>query len=377
MLLWGMYFLQWLSDFFWPGDYDRRSAKAAYKAYMGSKNITSLKYSIGRFEIAVEQYRKHKNAALSMTLVDCAVAIWTHYEDAGQALDDLDRVIRLGTEARKSWSGKKVTSTYLFLLSALARAHFEQYQRAFGPCPIKPGAKKKAFDKAVKYLTELESNPGADGGQRRAAQLQLGIIFRMRCELERTLDGFNIGVQQLQSALLEATPARQDAGAGFKAAVEEKQGMTAGGNDVTATCLLNLATLYETRYELVEDSQKIRDLAIAIDYSTQARCLLETLQHPELPTCLVNLARQLWIRWRHTGDRSDYVTAKQVADAAQAIPGLNQALTDSINQLLDVLQTESQPDTFNSALTEPPRDADCPSTPFPGGETGTMSQQCE
>ncbi|KAF5310631.1 hypothetical protein D9619_008261 [Psilocybe cf. subviscida] len=338
-------FLRWLSDFFWPGDYDRDSAKEAYKAYLASGNVASLSAAIESFQFAVDHYRKHNSSSLVTTLINYAVAVWKHYETCGKSPEDLENVIRLDTEAQASWSGEKNTTTYLFLLNALAGAYFEQYQRAFGKNPIKPDGKQEAFNNAIKHYTELKDNPAA-GSQRSATQVQLGVMFRMRSELEQTRDRFEIGLEHLKEALSEATEAGKEIHAGDES--DEKQRQKAAVDDVKATCLLNLADSYEVHYTLSKDPRKLHDLTMAIDSNTEAKPLLEELQHPELPACLFNLGRQLRLRWLQTQDPSDFATAKQLAEAARDSVGVDHPLKQDIDLLVEVLQPESRRGTMDS-----------------------------
>ncbi|KAF5310889.1 hypothetical protein D9619_008212 [Psilocybe cf. subviscida] len=320
-------FLRWFNNFFWPGDYDRDSAKASYKAYVDSKDVASLDTAIANFQLAIDQYRKHKSPSLVTSLINCAVAVWRHYEDCGRPPKDLDMVIRLDTEARDSWSDDKNSKSYAFLLNALATAYSERYQRAFGASPVNPDEKKVAFEEAIKSYTELKDHPAA-GSMRSAAKTGLGIILRMRCEFEQTLDRLEVGVQQLQDALLEATEAGEWTNAGAESDIID---------DIKATCLFNLAALYSIRYELMKDSKKIHDLNIAIDYNTRAKPLLEGLRRPELLHCMFNLARQLWLRWRQTRDQNDYDAAKQMAEAVKCHQALDKSLEPVIDHILSVL----------------------------------------
>ncbi|KAF5310572.1 hypothetical protein D9619_008228 [Psilocybe cf. subviscida] len=336
--------LRWLSNFFWPGDYNRDLAKAAYEVYLDSKDVASLNAAIKNFDLAAEQYRKHQNPSLPTTLINYAVAVWRHYEDCDRPPEDLEKVISLDTETRDSWSGEKNIKPYVILLNTLAGAYFEQYQRAFGPSPIKPDEKQEAFDKAVKHYIELKDNPAAEN-QRSATQIQLGFMSRTRCKREQTLDGFEFGVQHLQDALLEAIGAEKNIDAGAKGD-KAKQRRKAAVDNVKVTCLLALAESYEVRYALV---QKFQDLTMAMDYNTEAKPLLEELQHPELPTCLFNLARQHHLRWLRTMDPSDNDMAKEVAVAARDYVGDNHSLEQRISVLVYVLHNlDSQQGLLNS-----------------------------
>lgn len=248
---------------------------------------------------------------------------------------------------------QKNTKTYVLLLETIAGAYFEQYQRAFLSNPVNHAKKTKAFDKALKYYTKLKDTPVASWNQRSETQIQLGVMFRMRCDLEKTLDRFEFGVQQLQDALSEATSAGQEA----STTNEHGEAKQVEIDNVKATCLQNLATLYDIRYEIMNDSKNIQDLTKAIGYNTMAKPLLDDLGRPDLSTCMFNLARQLWLRWRQTRNPNDYNAAKQLADATKAIPGLDEQLTASIDALLDVLK----PGTLDSDFTGV---ADTPGTKF-------------
>lgn len=345
-MYWLARILRWLSDFLWPGDYDRDSASLAYKDYLESTDAASLNAAIESFQFAIDQYRKYKSPSLVPTLINYAIVVWKHYEDCGRTLDDLDKVIRLDTEAYESWSGEKDTKTYLLLLNALAGTYFEQYQMAFVPSSSKVDEKQKAFDGAVKYFTELKDNPAA-GNQRSAIQIQLGILFRTRGELEQTLDRFEVGIQYMQDALREVTEAGDEVEAGGEDH-KAKQGKEAALDDIKATCLLSLAESYEIRYVLVKDLRKIHDLTMAIDLNTKAKPLLEALDRPELPACLYNLARQHRLRWIQTSDESDFDTAKEMAEAARDDVDDDDPLKQDIERLVNVLGSESRQGTLDS-----------------------------
>ncbi|KAF5310579.1 hypothetical protein D9619_008227 [Psilocybe cf. subviscida] len=130
-------------------------------AYQKSKDVTKLKAAIKNFELAVEQYRKHRDLSLRTTLINCAVAVWRHYEDCGQFPALTLRHSSLGLTRR-------TPSTHLLISNALARTYFEQYQRAFGPRPFKPVGKQEAFDNAVKHYTGLKNNPPPPGASKAA-----------------------------------------------------------------------------------------------------------------------------------------------------------------------------------------------------------------
>ncbi|KAF5310235.1 hypothetical protein D9619_010419 [Psilocybe cf. subviscida] len=279
----------------------------------------------------------NQQTVLETTLMHCAVAVWRRYVDCGQSPEDLGEVIRLSTKARNSWSGEKNIEPYVSLLNTLAGACFEQYQRAFGPSRINPHEKQKAFDNAIKYYTELKGH-ATTRGQRSAIQIQLGVMFRMQSILEQTLDRFNIGVQHLQDALMEATEAESEIGVGDKDK-DTKEEKKVAVDDIKATCLVNLADFYEVRYKLAGDSRKVHgDLTKAINSNTKAKLILEDLQSPELPACLFNLARQHYFRWLHTGDQSDHDMAKWMAKTAQDIVHADELLKGEINQILNVLE---------------------------------------
>ncbi|KAF5310884.1 hypothetical protein D9619_008217 [Psilocybe cf. subviscida] len=256
------------SDFFWSGDYHRDSANASHQAYTDSNNVASLRSAIMNYKLAVKQYRKHQNASLAITLFNYATVTQCYYENVSRSPDDLDKVICLYTEAQgaDSWSGQ--TQTYLWLLNHLAQAYFEQYQRAFGPSPIKPEGKQKAFNKAFKYCTQLKDNPAA--GKRRAdAQIQLSRMALEKLRHEQTLDFFETGVQNLRDAFFEAG---DEIDAGNKGD-EAMQGKKAALDHIRATCLLQLGRLYHCRYDLTEvarllvQPQQVSLLALAADQS--------------------------------------------------------------------------------------------------------------
>ncbi|KAF5310882.1 hypothetical protein D9619_008219 [Psilocybe cf. subviscida] len=330
-----------VGHFCWLGDCAKDTAEHQFAAYMRSKDIARLKAAIDNFDLAVEQYRKNKDPFLSTTLTDYAVVVWRFYQDFSQSTDDLDKVIRLDTEARDSWSGKKNTKPYLLLLNTLAEAYFEQYQRAFGQSPIntEDEGKRKAFDKAVQYYTELKDNPATAWSQRSITQIQLGTMMRMRSEFEQTFDSFEIGVQHLQDALSEATEARTKINVGAEGD-ESKQDKKAAIDDIEATCLLNLADSYEGRSTLAKDSRMVSDLTMAIFYNTMAEPLLEALHRPELPACLCNLARQLTLRWLRTRKQFNYNMAKKMAEVSRGHVNDNGTLKRNIEWFVDALQLE-------------------------------------
>ncbi|KAF5310902.1 hypothetical protein D9619_008235 [Psilocybe cf. subviscida] len=326
--------LRLFSNLFWPGDYDNKSAETAHRAYWDSKDVATLNSAIKNYELAIEQYRKHQDESLVITLAVYAFIVWHHYQDYGQSSDDLDKVIRLSTEAWDSWDGEKNTDIYLRLLLTLARAHYEQYMRAFGSNPIKPDEKKKAFNKAVMYYTELTDNP-ADRG-RGSTQSELGTMFLRKCELEQTLDYFEIGVQHLQDALSEAVKAGKEIDAGDEGnAVRQRE--KAILDSVKADCLLNLGNFYSIRYGLVEHSRKIPSLNMAIDYYLRAKPLLEALGQQTLPSCLYKLGTHLHLRWQWTGVRSDHILAKEMAAAARNCVGDDDPTKQAINHLKNIL----------------------------------------
>ncbi|KAF5310908.1 hypothetical protein D9619_008233 [Psilocybe cf. subviscida] len=301
------------SDFFWSGDYHRDSAEASHRAYVDSNDFVSLNSAIRNYKIAVEQYRRHQNASLAITLFNYATVAWYYYHKVSRSPDDLDRAICLYTEAKgaDSWSGK--TEIYLELLDVLAYAYVEKYERAFEPSPINPEEKQKAFDKAVGYYTELKDNPAA-GKRRSDAQIRLGIMVADKCRHERNLDCFEIGAQNLRDALLEVIKAREEIDA-CNQGDEAKQGKKAALDGIQADCLLQLGILYDDQYELTEGSTKIPSLTTAIEYYTKAKPFLETRKHPQLRTCLHNLSRCLCLRWQHTRVQSDYKLAKEMIGA--------------------------------------------------------------
>ncbi|KAF5310581.1 hypothetical protein D9619_008225 [Psilocybe cf. subviscida] len=323
------------SDFFWSGDYDRESAEASRNAYLDSKDVATLESAIKNYKLTIDQYRKHKNASLAKTLFRYASVVWYYYEDVSRSPDDLDKAICLYTEAQgaDSWSGN--TETYLKLLNHLGRAYFEQYKRAFGPSPIKPEGKQKAFEKAVGYYTELQDNPDA-GECRRDAQIQLGVMACLKCKHERTLDCFEIGVQYLQDALLETMKAGEEIDAGNEGD-EVKQGKKAALDGIQVKCLLHLGALHYYRYELTEGPTKIPRLTMAIEYLTKATPFVGTLKYTHLPACLHNLSRYLCLRWQHTKVLSDYILAKEMSDAFRDCVGDDAVLMRKADDLKNTL----------------------------------------
>ncbi|KAF5310906.1 hypothetical protein D9619_008231 [Psilocybe cf. subviscida] len=286
-----------------------------FNAYTESKDVASLKAAIKNFDLAIEQYRKHRNSSLRTTLIYYTVAVWWHYADCGRSPEDLGKVIGLGTEARNSWVGQKNMKLYTTLLHTLAAAYFEQYKRAFGPSPIKPDEKQKAFDNAVEYYTELKDNSAA-GSQRSAIQVELDIVFRTQSELEQTLGLCDIRIQHLQDALVEATEAGKEIDAG-NGGNEAKRKNKAAVDNIKAVCLLALADCYEDQYTLGKAPREVHKLTMAIDSYTKAKPFLEDLRSPDLLLCLYNLARQHHLRWLETRDPSDSDTAKEMAEAAK------------------------------------------------------------
>jgi tetratricopeptide (TPR) repeat protein len=277
-------------EFFWPPDptdglYNQ--ATTAYAEYQASGKLRDLQTALTNFEATLNARRPVNHPQLAVTLINYAATLWTHYEVSGRPDTDLWRVIELEEEALALWA--KVLprpSGYPILLTNLGNAYFDAYSR---------DRSKGSFQKAVSSYKAVRDDKSLAPDIHNMALARMGIALWTRCDLDKTRDGLDEGIDNLEAALKFASSA----------------------NDfpLKSLCLPSLANAYDVRFQQFKQDE---DLSSAIEYSYAARQIL-LQENPERGPSLYNLSRLLWARHQQKGDKEDLNEAEKVAKEAQDV----------------------------------------------------------
>lgn len=335
--------IHWCHEFLWPGDLAEEAAKSALAEYHKEFDVVRLHEAVDYYRQAVDQRRRRNHRLLASTLAGYADAVWTQYMRRKDEPDDLENAVALGREALDIWPTEKSTQQYVDILYLVASAYFETYERSTRLRTVRIVGNIDAYDLAFHYFTELKDR-AVGGNLTRTVQIRLGALIAMRCDFGETTDRLESGLQYLTDVLAGLSESEMADKGGKRREIE----------DVQAMCFYNLATLYECRSEWLKghgDHSKLQDISMAIDHSVKARILLERLHRSELPLCTFRLARQLWRRWRKTGNQTDFADAKVMARAAMtgASEDFDGLLCNMVDVLLQVLSPTSRPGSLASS----------------------------
>ncbi|KAF8966677.1 hypothetical protein BDZ97DRAFT_624874 [Flammula alnicola] len=308
-------FIRKILDFFWPpdpSDAPYNEAKTAYTQYHTSRQILDLDTALQNFQLALDLRQKNNHENLAATLINYAVALWAHYEQCDRPRDELKRVIKLYEEARNLWASVVPRpSSYPTLFTNLAQAYLDSYRLT---------KSANEFEQILVLNKELSEDTTLPEKLRNSALLEIGIARWTHCDLEKTTDQLDDGIQNLKTVL-----------------------MYANANDDTvirAKCLVNLGSAHQIRHrEVGKQSSDDSDLLAAIQYNQDA--LKELAADDTLRgSCLYNLAILLGERYGVNREVADLQEAKGLALEAQGLVPSGE-LHDNIAKLFEELRRDS------------------------------------
>ncbi|KAF8903945.1 hypothetical protein CPB84DRAFT_1773781 [Gymnopilus junonius] len=255
-----------------------------FTSYLSSKNPDDLENALSNYNLALEAGREERKFDPADVLVNYAMALWMKYEQDGQPPEILAKIVEFDEEALSLW--RKISpkpEDYPILLFNLANAYFTQYASSDDLA---------LFESITQLCGELGSMTGVKNETRAKGLLILGKALNTKCDRDKKTDHLDESIGLFVEALDLTKPSNKVEGS-----AEDTEDRI---NDLVALqiqveCLYNLATAYEIRYQLTENKRP-EDLDKAIQYNYDVKELIPN-DHPNRPSCLFNLARQLFTRY--------------------------------------------------------------------------------